>query len=169
MADGSRIDLLELDKMLRAGKRTGVIAKSFHVTPGAVSQAKKKLKTMVIRATSLEKVHDVVETHLDMMGQLTRVNIAINEELERAKRDIESAEDKDKRFIQETIVKLSAEIRKQLGLQLEIAQIWHDQKIVAEFQKELLDILNEVEPTLKNEVIRRLKQRNALRRSVQIA
>ena len=40
------------------------------------------------------------------------------------------------------------------------------QRVVDEFQAEVLQILDEVQPGIRDEIIRRLKQRNIIRRSV---
>jgi hypothetical protein len=158
----------ELDRYLRQGKSTNEIAKIFNCSPGAVSQRKKKLKQGIVRTMALDKANEVVENHLDMMTQLRKINDAINEELDRAKKEIGKPNAQNKRAIQAIIVKLSGEVRKQLSLQLSIAQVWHDMKIFSEFQQEVLRILDEVEPGTRDEIIRRLKQRNALRRSVRV-
>jgi hypothetical protein len=77
-----KIDIRKLDQMLRAGKSQIEIAKYFSVTPGAVSQAKRQLKNNIVRTVALEKANEVVESHLDMMGQLRKINSAINDELD---------------------------------------------------------------------------------------
>ena len=100
-----------------------------------------------------------------MWSQLKKINDAITKELDRTKQEIEKP-NADKTTIQGIMVKLSGEIRQQLQLQLNIAQIWHDQKVVDEFQAEVLQILDEVQPGIRDEIIRGFKQRNIIRRSV---
>lgn len=163
---GKIIDV-ELDRYLRQGKTTNEIAKIFRCSPGAVSQRKKLLKNKIVRTMALEKTNEVVENHLDMLAQLQKINSAINEELDRAKKEIEKP-NVDKTSIQAIMIKLSGEIRQQLSLQLSIAQVWHDIKIYAEFQEAVLNILDEMEPGTRDEVIRKLKQRNVIRRSVRV-
>lgn len=166
MTQEAKIELIQLDKMLRQGSTQKECADYFKVSAPAVSQAQKRLKTHIIRTVALEKSSQVMESHLDMMGQLRKVNNAINGELDRAQRDVEKAGALDKKGIQEVMIKLSAEIRKQLTLQLAIAEVWHDQKIVSEFQREVLGVLNEADPQLRHEVIKRLKEKRILRGSV---
>ena len=103
-----------------------------------------------------------------MISQMIKVNSAINEQLDQAREDILSADIKDRKGLQEVIVKLSAEIRKQMSLQLSIAEIWHSQKEVANFQRTVLDIIGDCEPRLKNEIIRKLKEQRIIRQSVSI-
>jgi len=54
-----------------------------------------------------------------------------------------------------------------LEAQLKIFELWHDSKDIAEFQKGVLSILDEMQPGTKDEVIKRLKQGHALRGLVQ--
>ncbi|MBW2619105.1 MAG: hypothetical protein JRC92_09535 [Deltaproteobacteria bacterium] len=164
----AKIDLRKLDQMLRAGKTQREAAQVFGVTEAAVSKAKKQLKTNIVRTVALEKANEVVEGHLDMMGQLRKINQAITGELDRAKQAVVGAEGRDQRAIQEVIVKLSAEVRRQLEAQLKIFEVWTDMKVVAEFQAEVLSILDEMEPGTRDEIIRRLKEKRALRGLVSI-
>ena len=162
-----RINLIELDKLTRQGVSGKDLAKHFNVSPAAVCKAKKKLKTNVIRASAIDKAAQVLDTHLDMMAQLRAINQTINTELDRATTAIEAASPKGKTAIQQVIIRLSAEVRKQLSLYLSIAETWHDHKIVAEFQQELIDILKEVSPEVKDEFVKRIKRRQAIRGAVQ--
>ena len=164
----AKIDLRKLDQMIRAGKTQREAAQVFKVTEAAVSKAKKQLKTNIVRTVGLEKANEVVEGHLDMMGQLRKINQAITGELDRAKQTVVGVEGRDQRAIQETIVKLSAEVRRQLEAQMKIFEVWTDMKVVAEFQAEVLSILDEMEPGTRDEIIRRLKEKRALRGLVSI-
>ena len=163
-----RIDLRKLDQLLRSATPQNEIAKMFDVSPAAVSRAKKRLKNNIIRTVSLEKANKVVESHLDMMGQLKMINQAINEELERAKQSVITANGRDRLAFQDIIIKLSAEIRRQLEAQLKIIEVWHDMKVFSEFQAEVLAVLDEMQPGVRDEIIRRLKERRALRGTVSI-
>lgn len=130
--------------------------------------AKKDLKNTIVRTVSLEKANEVVEADLDMMSQLRKINRAINEELDEARAEIGKADCKDKRSLQEIIIKLSGEVRKQLETGLRIAEVWYDHKIFGEFQQEVLTILDEMQPGARDAVITRLKEKRALRGLVQI-
>jgi hypothetical protein len=163
-----KIDLRELDRMLRGGKSYRQIAEHFNCTPGAIAQARKKLKANIIRTVALEKANEVVEGHLDMLGQLRKINRAITEELDRAKAEVVEADGRNKIALQEIIIKLSAEIRRQLESQLKIFEVWADMKVVAEFQNEVLAVLDEVEPGVRDEIVRKLKEKHALRGAVSV-
>lgn len=110
----------------------------------------------------------MVESHLDMMGQLKIINQAINEELERAKQSVIKANGRDRLALQDIIIKLSAEIRRQLEAQLKIIEVWHDMKVFSEFQAGVLTAPDEMQPGVRDEIIQRLKERRALRGTVSI-
>jgi hypothetical protein len=66
-------------------------------------------------------------------------------------------------LIQSNITNSSAEIRKQIELQLKIAEALYNMQTMAEFQTELIDILKNVDPVVAHTFVARLKERRALR------
>jgi hypothetical protein len=163
-----KVDLKKLDRLLREGKTPTECAAIFDCSLSVVCRARKKLKNAIIKTVVMEEAHAVVEEHLDVLGQLRKINEAINNELDRAQEDAGETKGKDRLAIQDMIVRLSAEIRKQLNSQLEILKMWHDAKKVQEFQAEVLQILGEVDPEIRREIINRLKQRHAVRGLVKV-
>ncbi len=163
----SKIDYFELDKMPRAKKPYSEIAKHFGVTKGRISQAKKEMRNQINKVTTLEKAAEVVHEHLDMAAQLRKTNSVINEQLDNARVDIEGEKGKDRRETQRVIIGLSAEIRKQLDTPLRIFEAWQDSTLNADFQLEVFSILDQLQPGVRDEAIRRLKEKRALRGLVQ--
>jgi hypothetical protein len=102
-----------------------------------------------------------------MAAQLRKTNNVINEQLDSARIDIEGEKGKDRRETQRIIIGLSAEIRKQLDTQLKIFEAWQDSTQNADFQIEVISILDQMQPGVRDEAIRRLKEKRALRRLVQ--
>ncbi|UCE50833.1 MAG: hypothetical protein JSV31_16325 [Desulfobacterales bacterium] len=162
----SKIDDKELETLIRQGMTTTEIAKYFNCSLGAVSQRKKKLQNGIIQAVTITKGEEVIDSHLNMVSELRNINQAINEELDRAKIEIEKPE-ADIKALQEIIVKLSAEIRKQLALQASFYQTWYKIEGYQAFQDEFLQMLEEVSPELRDELIARLRKRKVLRGLVQ--
>ena len=68
----------------------------------------------------------------------------------------------------ELALKVMAEIRGQLKLQVEIFQALFDMKAVEEFQAEVLEIIEKVSPEARDTIIRRLAEKNALRSSLDL-
>ena len=157
MANG-KIDKVKLSQLLRSGKSGKDCAKFFGVTEGAISQARKELNISVVKSVTLESAHQVVEKNLNAVEQLLNINRKANELLERA---IE-AKDHD------TTVKAMREIRGQLELQLEIFKTLYDLEAVAEFQREVLTAIDEVDRNVRDRIVQRLKENKALRGSVSI-
>ena len=157
MANG-KIDKVKLSQLLRSGKSGKDCAKFFGVTEGAISQAKKELNISVVKSVALESAHEVAAKSLSAVDQLLNINRKANTLLEAAIQ----AEDHD------TTLKAMREIRGQLGLQLEIFKTLYDVQAVADFQREVLTAIGEVEPGVRNLIIKRLKEGRALRQSVDI-
>ena len=153
-----KIDKIKLSQMLRSGKSGKDCAKFFGVTEGAISQARKELNISVVKSVTLESAHQVVEKNLNAVEQLLNINRKANTLLEVAIQ----AKDHD------TTLKAMREIRGQLELQLEIFKTLYDVQAVADFQREVLTAIGEVDPDVRNLIINRLKEGRALRQSVDI-
>ena len=149
-----KIDKVKLNHLLRSGKSQREIAQVFDVTEGAISKAKKELNISVIKNVVLENAHQIVSRELDAVGQLYK----INEEANRLLDELEGKPDLK--------LKIMAEIRGQLRLQLEIFQALYDMKAVQEFQTEILQTIGEVNKDVRDKIIDRLNQKRAIRRSV---
>jgi hypothetical protein len=63
----------------------------------------------------------------------------------------------------ELALKAMAEIRGQLGLQLEIFKALYDMAAVAEFQKEVLEAIGNASPELRDQIIHNLQKTRAIR------
>lgn len=186
-----KIDRIKLNEMLRSGKPQSEIAQFFGVTPGAITRAKQELNINVVRSLALERAHEVAQKNLDAIGQLQKINGYANELLdllmrwnrgdEEALQILESQVRKVKvrgseeevtgyRFKdpRELALKAMGEIRNQLGLQLDIFKTLYDVQAVADFQKEVLTAIGEVEPSVRDTIIKRLKEGRALRQSVDL-
>lgn len=155
MANG-KIDKVKLSQLLRSGKSGKDCAKFFGVTEGAVSQARKELNISVVKTVALESAHQVVEKNLNAVDQLLNINRKANTLLEVAIQ----AKDHD------TTLKAMREIRGQLELQLEIFKTLYDLEAVAEFQREVLTAIDEVDRDVRDRIVQRLKENKALRGSV---
>lgn len=151
-----KIDRAKLDQMLRAGKPQKEIAQFFGVSESAISKAKKELKINVVKSVALENAHKIVDKNLNTIDQLQKINNEANNLLD----ELEASP--------ELKLKIMSEIRGQLRLQLEIFQTLYDMKAVQEFQEEVLTTIGEASPDARNAIIRKLAEKNALRRSITI-
>ncbi len=186
-----KIDRVLLDKMFREGKSSKEVAKFFQVSEVAVWKARKQLNIAVVKNIALENAHKVVSTHLDTIGQLQKINQNANELLDllmrwnrgdsEALQILESQVRKVKvrgseeevteyRFKdpRELALKAMQEIRGQLNLQVDIFKTLYDVQAVAEFQKEVLIAIGEVEPNVRERIIQRLKEGRIIRQSIEL-
>jgi len=153
----SKIEIIKLNQMLRSGKSVKECAQYFSVTPSAISQAKKHLNVAVVKNVALENAHRVVDKNLDAVDQLQKINIEANRLLDELEQTPELK------------LKVMAEIRGQLKLQLEIFQALYDLKAVQEFQEEVLSTIGEASPRLRDAIVQRLAERRAIRKSISFA
>jgi len=184
----AKIDKIKLSRMLEAGRSVKDCAAHFGVTPGAISQVKRKLKLGVIKDLVLEDGHRVVDKSLDIIAQLNKVNEFADELLDLLMREIRENDGvlpimeskahtkkgrlgdkakflkkfktKDPRLL---ALKVIAEIERQIRLQLKIFDKLYDMKAMAEFQNEVLTAIGKVEPDVKQRIINELNKKGAIR------
>jgi predicted transcriptional regulator len=183
------IDRVKLSQLLNSGKPQNEIARILGVTEGAISKAKKELNISVVKNVTLERAHQVVDKSLNAIEQLQKINNYANEMLDLLMRwnrgdgealqilesqvrkvKVKGTENKVSEYKikdpRELALKAMAEIRGQLGLQLDLFKTLYDIQAVADFQREVLEIIGEVEPDVRDRIIQRLKEGRALRQSV---
>ncbi len=187
-----KIDRVKLSQMLREGKTGRKCAEFFNVTEAAVSKARRELNLAVVKNVQLETAHKIVEKNLNAVEQLQKINAHANEILDLVMRWVkgepgaiqvlESAmrkvrvKDKEQDVTEyklkdphEIALKAMAEIRGQIGLQLDIFKTLHDAQAVADFQEEVLTIIGEVSPDVRTRIITRLQERRAIRSTVTLS
>jgi len=188
-----KIDLGKLRVLHGKGLSHGAIAKQLGVDRSNVTRQLKKLGLATVRNVVIEQAPKVVAQSLNAAEQLLHINevvVHILDELtgeeETTKRmtqavlavlayEKEPTKDKLKelkslilRINQDknTAIKAAAEIRAQVGLQLEIFQTLHDIKVVAEFREALIELLRRTDPKLRDEFLKLLDERQALQRAL---
>ena len=158
-----KISILELEQCLREGNTVSETARKLGVSKGAVSKRLKALNVAVARETSLRHAPEVVEQRIDAMAQLEKINRVIEGELDQIQTELGNATGSERRALQEIQIKHSAEIRKQLGLHLELFQALYDMTAVAEFQREVLIAIGEVAPDVRDKILHNLQKARAIR------
>ncbi len=159
-----KIDPDALHRYLDADHSQADAARHFGVSEAAVSQRVRKLQIATSKVVTLEKAGEVVDQKLDANARLERVQRVIDDELSWA---VDQAQQPgaDRAKLQELVLKLAAEVRQQLGLQLTITRTLVDLKVVREFQRSVTETIAEVDPSVAREVVAKLKARRALRAS----
>jgi transposase len=173
-----KIDLIKLNQLLRAGKSVNQAASFFGVSASAISQAKKQLNVSVVKNLSLENAGRVVDKNLNAIEQLQKINKYANDLLDLLIRwsngDEEAVQLLENQALatkdpRELALKAMAEIRNQLKLQLEIFQCLYDMKAVEEFQSEVLGVIGEVAPDVRDRIVQQLTEKRAIRRALTIS
>ncbi len=156
MKQKPKIDVVKLNQLLRQGKTGAQCAEYFGVSPSAISQARQGLNVSVIKNVALENAGRVVDKSLNSVDQLQKINDQANELLDTLEKKPELK------------LKVMSEIRGQLKLQLEIFQTLYDMRAVEEFQKEVLQCIADAAPELRDQVVRNLNDKRAIRTAIRI-
>ena len=189
-----KIDIEQLRVLHAKGLTGSAIARELGADKSNVSRQLRKLNLATVRDVVLESAHKVLSKTLSAVDQLYHINEVTNKILDELTGDdqiidrmVKAVEGsltyegdpvKQKEHIRRVILQVNQdkntalkacmEIRGQLGLQLEYLKAVTDMKEVAEFQKVVLDIIGEQKPKARNAIIKRLKDRAAIRQSISI-
>ncbi len=160
----TKLDPDALQRYLDAGHSQADAARYFNVSESAISQRVRTLQIATSKVVALERAAEVVNQKLDATARLQHIQQVIDEELRCA---VERAKEPgaDRAKLQDTILKLVAEVRQQLNLQLNISRTLIDLKVVREFQQSVIEVISEESPEVARRVVARLKERRALRAS----
>ena len=163
-----RINIDKLSQLLTDGKTQSECARYFGVSPAAVHKAKAGLGRVVAKDIHLESAHRFVDSHLDTVAQLQKINTNANELLDTCMKLQEQEYIGKGINPQELALKAMKEIRGQLRLQNETLAMLAEMSAVVEFQQELISLLKEVDEDVKDKFLRRLSERRALRGAVKL-
>jgi DNA-binding transcriptional ArsR family regulator len=187
----SRIDDKLLLHLLRNGNTVTAIARKMGVDKATVSRRLKALKIAINRNVTIRAAHKIVDREINALDQLQKINRDANELLDLLMRwnrgdeealqvlesqvrkikvrgqemEITQYKSKDPR---ELVLMVMQEIREQLKLQIEMFQMLFDMRAAQQFQAEVLEIIGSVSAEVRDEIIRRLTERNALRSAVDL-
>jgi hypothetical protein len=187
----NRIDNDKLLQLIRNGDTVSEAARKLGVNKATVSVRLKELNVAINRNVAIRAAHKVVDREINALDQLQKINRDANELLDLLMRwnrgedaalqvlesqvrkikvrgqeeEISEYRFKDPR---ELALKAMQEIRGQLRLQLEIFQALFDMQAVRQFQAEVLEVIASVTTEARDEIIRRLTERNALRSTLDI-
>jgi hypothetical protein len=152
---------------LDAGHSQADAARHFGVTEAAIHQRLKRMRALTSQVVALEKAGQVVEEKLSATARLERVQRVIDEELAWAITEARRL-GADRARLQDVILKLTGEVRQQLGLQLAISRTLVDLRVFKEFQETVVEAIQEESPATAHRIVARLKQRRALRPSAEL-
>jgi predicted transcriptional regulator len=176
------------------GKSQSEAARQLGVSRQAVNQRLAEIRGKTTKVVVAKKLEEVVDHKIDAIEQLTRINEYANEILELLMRwnrgdnealqvlesqvaakkvriGTEELEVKEVKFKdpRELALKAMAEIRGQLKMQLEIFQALFSLQAAEEFQNVVLETIAEVDPKVRNEIIRRINNKRTVRSAVRLS
>ncbi len=146
-----KIDVIELKQLVDEGLKQVEIAKRLGVTESGISRRMKELNLSLTSNVTLQKAGEIVDRKIDALGQLFKINQAINGELNWILENIDSF--KERKDWEELIIKHSAEIRKQLSLQLDIYKTLYDIEAVKQLQTEVLYEIGRASQEIREQII----------------
>jgi len=165
MATPLKIDPLKLNELLAEGKKTKEISSYFKCSPGAVSQAKRRLGVAVVKASAEKKVGRrdastkaapiIIKNTDDAKRHLSALITRCNNELEWIQDSVRKETDITYRGWQETAIKFVAEARKLISAMADIEYKLHHVGVV---EKALMIMFEEVGNESK-ECQRRIRDR----------
>ena len=187
----NRIDNDKLLQLIRNGDTVSEAARKLGVNKATVSVRLKELNVAINRNVTIRAAHKIVDREINALDQLQKINRDANDlldllmrwnrgedaalqVLESQVRKIKVREQEEEiteyRFKdpRELALKAMQEIRGQLKLQLEIFQALFDMQAVKQFQAEVLEVIASVSTQARDEIIRRLTERNALRSALDL-
>lgn len=143
-----------LIRLVDEGCSQAETARQLGVSRQAVSKRIIELRGRTTKVMVTKKINQVVEQKLDAIEQLQKINTEANRLLD----ELEQTP--------EVKLKVMAEIRGQLRLQLDIFQTLYDMQAVKEFQQEVLSAIGEADKETRNAIIDRLNQKRVIRKSI---
>jgi hypothetical protein len=161
-----KIHLPALEELLREGIHQSEIARQLKVSKQAISKAVRRLKRQNDQAAisvSTPVIKVLVGSKIDGMKQLKKINDVVIHEINLLHQKIKDAEGKERETLITQRLKHVAEVRKQLGLLLDICKELYNAEEVQHFQQTVLATIGEVDENVKDEIIRRLKSLRSAR------
>jgi len=188
--DRKLLHLIDKQKMSQSAA-----AREIGVSRQAVNKRLQEIRGKTTKIVAAKKIERVVDQKLNAMDQLQNINNNANEILSLVMgwirgeddsvrvlesqvkkivyREDESGKDKEIgvkevkfKDPRELALKAMAEIRGQLKLQLEIFQALFSLQAAEEFQNIVLEVIGEVDSSVRNEIIRRLNEKRTIRSAV---
>jgi hypothetical protein len=125
------------------------------------------MRRLTSGVVALEQAGRIVEQKLSASARLEAVQQVIDDELKWAVREARR-DGADRTALVDVVLKLTAEVRQQLGLQLAISRTLVDMRVMKEFQETVVEVIREESPETAHRIVQRLKERRALRPSADL-
>jgi len=187
---GQLIDDVEL-MSLRRTKSRKFCADHFGVTESAIKAAEQRIKASMDSGAiegshenidAMQQLRSINNSMVDILKRCNKMILReevkmealdkVAEKLEKEQDNVDKQEIMDKIWnnntknvlaIQTNLLGMSSEVRKQIELQLKIAESLYNLQMMAEFQNEVVNIIKGVDPIAAQQLIAKLKEHRAIR------
>ena len=156
-----KIDLQQLKVLSNKGMSGSEIAKTLGVSEGAVSKNLKALTMAISQDVVLREAKTINDKQLNAMSRLEKMAKDVDNELEDINTELKETKT-EKTELRELKIKFSAEGRKQINSHVDLAKMVYDIGEVRKFQETVIEVIGEVDGEIRNEILKRLKERRAL-------
>jgi DNA-binding transcriptional regulator GbsR (MarR family) len=136
------------------------IAKRLGVTKGAISQRCRKLEIDMSLAVVSKRGLDQARSEFSPIEQIHKINERAHAILDKLDTCVQGEGIKADEML--LALKAMKEIRNQIKLQLDVAEAFLNYESEIAFRKEVIEIIEAVEPGARNEIIRRFKAKRSL-------
>jgi predicted HicB family RNase H-like nuclease len=175
MGAKQRISRLDLERCVKEGKGVSQIARTLQASKSNISERCKRIglvppkaKRGGCKAVVLHGTGDGVG--LDPANQLQKINELSIEILNKAIRAMRKQGSKSITDPLSSCLRAMKEIRDQTSLRFSIAERFYDLELrqaEAEFREETLQVIGEVDLNVREEIIKRLKERRLARKAIE--
>jgi uncharacterized protein related to proFAR isomerase len=122
---------------------------------GSMVDILRRCNKMIVREENKMETLDKLSESFDKIGS--------SEEQKEVMDKVWNNNTKNVLAIQTNLIGISGEVRKQIELQLKIAETLYNLQMMAEFQNEIIDIIKSVDSLTAQKLIAKLKERRAVR------
>lgn len=155
----AKVSRVKVKNLLAKGMSQTQVAKELGCARNTVCTIIKEQKLVTTKAVTLgEDVSKrLLDTNINTLDQLNRVNASLLDEMDKIKEELNYSDKGERKELRDVDIKYKAEHRKQMKLLLEIYSTTHQIEQVHKFQKIVMDVIRELEPTAAREIIKRLR------------
>jgi ribosomal protein S7 len=164
--NSGKIDHAKLHELILKGLGNKEIADILKVNPSSITRARKRLDLNAAKTVQMVQAEKVVYRQLSTWDQLQKINADAHEVLEQAmvviKAHTEVTEAGKGTNYYDVAMKAMARIESQLKLQNETLQLIANMKAIVEFRQELIRLLGEVDAKVREEFLKRLREKRIM-------
>jgi hypothetical protein len=163
-----KLDPAALQQFIEADHTQVEAAAHFGVSEAAISQRVKQCRLNTSKVIALERAAEVAGQQMTAVERLGHLQQVIQDRLTRALQQLDQP-GANEAILTDRVIKLAAEGRAQLRLQVELSRALIDLNAVREFEGEIVYAIRQEGTAVASRILDTLKARRALRPRVDLA